>query len=295
MRMGRANSEVFDELMARGGIRIKRAPLFDVSLTPKPRDFDFSKIEGMLLGLAIGDALGNPTESLRPDQRAAFGEIRNYVEPAGIGLPSDDTQLAFWTLEQMISDRGYVPENVAGAFCNRRIIGQGMTVLEFVQNFQEGMPWWECGPASAGNGALMRIAPMVVPHLRSGGTDLWIDTALCAMTTHNDSASTAACLSFVAMLWDLLDMTAPPKPNWWLDQYVQRARELETGADYSARGGAFTDYEGPAWRFVDEKVQWASERNLPVREACQSMALRRVPAGDDPLRPIYIDAPRRQP
>jgi ADP-ribosylglycohydrolase len=72
------------------------------------------------------------------------------------------------------------------------------------------------------------------------------------------------------MLWDLLDMTAPLEPNWWLDQYVQRARELETGADYSARGGVFRDYKGPVWRFAHEKVRWAQERNLPVLEACQS-------------------------
>jgi len=56
----------------------------------------------------------------------------------------------------------------------------------------------------------MRIASMVIPHLQAGGTDLWVDTALSAMMTHNDTASIAACLSFVAMLWELLDMQAPP-------------------------------------------------------------------------------------
>jgi len=49
-----------------------------------PKDFDFGRIEGMMLGLAIGDALGNTTEGKVPRERKArFGKIR--------GLPSEPT------------------------------------------------------------------------------------------------------------------------------------------------------------------------------------------------------------
>src|SRR3712207_8795851 len=34
-------------------------------------------------------------------------------------------------------------------------------------------PWYRCGSFSAGNGALMRIAPVLLPHLRSGSPALW--------------------------------------------------------------------------------------------------------------------------
>ena len=38
----------------------------------------FDRIEGMLLGLAIGDALGNTSESLNPsERRVRCGEIRD--------------------------------------------------------------------------------------------------------------------------------------------------------------------------------------------------------------------------
>jgi hypothetical protein len=51
---------------------------------PMPKDFDFGRIEGMMLGLAIGDALGNTTEGKVPRERKArFGKIR--------GLPSEPT------------------------------------------------------------------------------------------------------------------------------------------------------------------------------------------------------------
>ena len=59
----------------------------------------------------------------------------------------------------------------------------------------------------------MRIAPMLIPYLRSGTSDLWVDTALPAMITHNDSASISACLSFVNMLWKPLQVQAPPQPD----------------------------------------------------------------------------------
>ncbi len=51
----------------------------------------------MLLGLAIGDALGNTSESQAPaERRARYGEIRDYLpngyaEGRRVGLPSDDT------------------------------------------------------------------------------------------------------------------------------------------------------------------------------------------------------------
>ena len=52
----------------------------------------------------------------------------------------------------------------------------------------------------------MRIAPVLIPHLKKPTTDLWVDTALSAMITHNDAGSTAACVAFVNMLWQLLGM-----------------------------------------------------------------------------------------
>ncbi len=114
----------------------------------------------MMLGLAIGDSLGKPTEGMLPhDRKHRFGEIRDYLptsyadEP--IGVPSDDTQLAFWTIEQLIEDGGLVPEHLAVRFCRDRIFGIGSTVRQFISNIKSGKTWTESGPESAGNGALV--------------------------------------------------------------------------------------------------------------------------------------------
>ena len=193
----KSNREFFNKLIEKNGIRIRRGAIFDSKLLPKSMDFDFSKIEGMLLGVAIGDSLGITSEGMLVSERKArFGEIRDYIPnryvDKAIGFPSDDTQLTFWTLERMVADGGFVPDHVAARFLNNRIFGLGSGMGEFLQNYCSGIPWYRSGPQSAGNGALMRISPILIPHLKRGGTDLWVDAALCATMTHNDTSSISA-------------------------------------------------------------------------------------------------------
>ena len=214
-----------DDLFAREAIDIQRGSLFDEERAPVAEDFDVDRAEGMMVGLALGDALGLVTEGWLPAKRhQRYGEIRDYVKGRrsreAIGQATDDTQLAFWTLEQLLEDGGFVPEHLAQAFCRSPLRGMGATVGKFRRQFKAGQPWYECGPKSAGNGALMRIAPILLPHLSQGTSRLWSETALCAMLTHNDSASIASCLAFVAMLWELLQHEETPEPMWWLDTFI---------------------------------------------------------------------------
>jgi ADP-ribosylglycohydrolase len=268
-----SNREILDNLFRTGGIDLVRGPIFDEAPPALPDGFDFAKVEGMLLGLVIGEALGMTTEDWQPEKRrSAYGEIRDYVaQPGGdepIGLNSDDMQLAFCTVEQMLADRGFHPEKVADHFCHRHIFGRGYTVRRFLSNRRSGLPWYQCGPKSSRNGALVRIAPMVIPHLKSPSTDLWVETALSAMITHNDAGSTAACLAMVKIFWSLLGMNRTPEPTWWLDTYVGVAKDLEGDSKQRVRGGKFLGYEGPIWRFVDERVREARQSGLSVLKAC---------------------------
>ena len=270
------NRETLERLFESGAIDLDRGALFDEAPLALPDDLDFGRVRGMMLGLAIGDALGNTSESLAPDhRRVVCGEVRDYLPNpfaggARVGLPSDDTQLAFWTLEQMLADGALVPGNLARRFASGRIYGIGQTVSGFLSAHRAGRPWFDCGPRSAGNGALMRIAPLVIPHLKTASADLWVDTALAAMMTHNDRASTAACIAFVAILHELLAMPAPPPPGWWLEAYVTVARDLEGESAYAPRSGDFPDYRGPVWRFVEREVAGALDRDMPTVAACES-------------------------
>ena len=231
----------------------------------------------MLLGLAVGDALGITSEGLLPaDRRQLFGEIRDYLPNRYTGkeegYPSDDTQLAFWTLEQMLEDDGFDPDRVAARFCQGKIFGLGSTVRGFLRNYKGGTrPWWKCGPQSAGNGALMRIAPMLVPHsARALARAVDRYRPLCARSPTTTRLRLPLAWPFVSILWELLGRTAAPEPQWWVDSYVRVARELEHREDYRPRAGDFPDYQGSLWRFVEEKVPAAYERGLSTLEACES-------------------------
>ena len=103
-----------------------RSPLFDEPAPHKGHVIAPDRIRGMMLGLAIGDALGNTSEGMNPDERRRrHGEIRDYLPNAyadgrHVGLPSDDTQLAFWTLEHLLENEGhFTPEMLAQKFTAR--------------------------------------------------------------------------------------------------------------------------------------------------------------------------------
>jgi ADP-ribosylglycohydrolase len=271
-----ASREKLSDLFRTGGIDIRHGEIFDRRPTVPGGGFGFDRFEGMMLGLAVGDSLGNSSESLRPsDRERAYGEIRDYLpnRHAGdrrVGLPSDDTQLAFWTLEQMFADDGrMIPENVAHKFvASGPIYGIGKATREFVERFRGGIPWDKAGVKSCGNGTIMRIAPVVYPHLRIGTEALWADAALLAMVTHNDSGAIASCVAFTAMLWELLSMDRAPAPGWWVERFVEIAGELESDSGYRSNAPGYSTFRGSIGQFVGGHLPPAFEKGLSAREAC---------------------------
>jgi ADP-ribosylglycohydrolase len=248
--------------------------LFHELPEPLPDEFDFKRIEGMLLGTAFGDALGATTEGMIPGERNHYyGEIRGYLpnryaNNCPLGLPSDDTQMTFWTLEQLITDNGLVPVNLADRFCREQIFGIGSAVHSFIVNYKEnGCSWQEAGARSLGNGSLMRIAPVIVPYLKSPGASLWADVAIDTMITHNDYGAVAASVAFIYLLWSLLGMKSTPDPEWWAETFCSRAEELEGESRYRPRHGRII-YEGPLWRFTREMVRRALKAKMSIVSAC---------------------------
>lgn|GEM_PF-249843 len=270
------NQATLEGLM-RGGLTAARPGAW-LSEMPRPltlgRERTWKRIEGMLLGLAIGDALGNTSEGMRPgDRERRYGEIRDYLpnhhaEGARVGLPSDDTQLAFWTLEQLLDDGHLDPEHLAARLTREHIFGIGRTVRAFLRDYKDRLrPWQEAGQPSAGNGALMRIAPVIVPHASAPTPALWADAALAGLVTHNDPASIGACVGFVRALWEALSMNEPPPRGWWVRTVCHTMREVEGETRYQSRV-PHLPYEGPIWRFTETRVLAALDANLSVREAC---------------------------
>ena len=265
-------TQLLRDLLSAGRIRVGHGDIFRQVPAPLPDHFAFSRIEGMLLGLAVGDALGNSSEGFPPKfRRERYGEVRNYLlnsyHQDSRGYPSDDTQLAFWTLEQLLDDGHFEPAKLAKRFAQEQIFGIGATVRQFQFNHGAGQPWDQCGVRSAGNGSLMRIAPTLIPHLRNPSPALWADAAVSGMITHNDSMAIASCVAFVAILWDLLGMDRPPKPEWWLDRMVDVLKDLECDESYEPRSPDLKDFKGPLWRFLEQEIGPAWEKGVPIVDA----------------------------
>lgn len=270
------NTQLLRDLIEKKTIRLCDSPILKKTPAPLPISFDFRRVEGMLLGIAIGDALGATSEGMKPPQRhKTYGEIRDYQadrrdghhRQAGVG--TDDTQLSFWTVEQLISDHGLRPDSLANKFCGHHIWGIGSTVKRFVENYKDKhLPWYETGTESLGNGALMRIAPIILPYLRNPHTSMLADAAIACMITHNDFANNASSVAFVEMLWQLLSMNSIPEPTWWIDTYCDIAKELEGNTKYHRTCGTYGDYSGSLWNFTSTVCKDALKKKLPVEKAC---------------------------
>jgi ADP-ribosyl-[dinitrogen reductase] hydrolase len=269
------------------------------------------RVRGMLLGLALGDSLGNTSEGMRPaGRREAYGEIRDYLpnrreEMLEVGLPSDDTQLAFWTVESLLR-RGYLdPADLAETFTRQdRIFGIGSTVTAFLFAYRfEARRWFEAGQTSAGNGALMRIAPVLLPHLQGTTEALWVDVVAATVLTHRDEAAVAASVGFVGLLAECLARQegGTPPARWWPETFLRYARPVEgpaEGAGYRSRvpGDGF---RGGLCDRVEQEVLSAMTAGTSVLEAAErwhsgAYLLETVPCallilarhGDDPEEAI---------
>ncbi|GMU53115.1 MAG: hypothetical protein AMXMBFR33_22610 [Candidatus Xenobia bacterium] len=189
---------IFDHLMQTGWM-----PLKDTPPVPRPLLPDPDRLRGMLWGLYLGDALGNPSESQPPlTRRARFGQLHTFLGERG--RASDDSQLAFWTLEHLLENERIKPQKLAVRFASEPVSGLGRSLTRFLEGISRGLPWHECSVESLGNGALMRIAPVLLPFL-SQPQNLWPSVALAAAMTHRQGGSVAACLAYVELLHGLLE------------------------------------------------------------------------------------------
>lgn len=151
-------------------------------------------MSNVLVGTAIGDALGVPFETMLVNNQklidwdgvSFIGSPHHKLLP---GQYSDDTQMSMMVAESLISNKGFNPDDLAVRYVDwivsGRARGYGKTTLMAVQNLTSGKHWSESGIAgSYGNGTAMRAAPFGI-YFRN---DLQSLVAICKI----DSAITHA-------------------------------------------------------------------------------------------------------
>lgn len=235
-----------------------------------------NRVKGILLGVAIGDALGNTSESMRSSDRwASYGEIRDYLpnphaQGARIGLPSDDTQLTVWTLESLLEIGEPDLDELASSYRQHRIFGIGRTMRSFftaLDQQQGNGEAWDARQHSAGNGALMRVPGAFLPHAWTVDAGTLDTVALSSALTHDHASSTAACVAFARMLAEIL-WSGPSVPSgYFWETFVETARPLEGSQRLPSRVPG-DDYCGPIWKLVEDRVPQALQSGASVAQAC---------------------------
>jgi ADP-ribosylglycohydrolase len=231
----------------------------------------------MLLALAIGDALGNTSAGLTAaDRESSYGEISDFLpnsraDGRRVGLPSADSQLAFRTLESLLQRGGLDPDDLSERLATRQVFGLGEAVAKFLANRADGVtPWYRCGAESSDNGAMTRIAPIVLLHPAGTSAALWLDTALASIITHRDASSVASCVALADLLARLLRMQAPPQPGWIIATFVATVRRVCADQSYRPRGGRFADWEGHYADYLEHVLGEAARHGWSTRQACDT-------------------------
>jgi ADP-ribosyl-[dinitrogen reductase] hydrolase len=163
------------------------------------RDRSMDRLErmrGLLLGMAVGDALGLPREGLcRARARRLYGDRLEHRFFFGRGLASDDTELACITAQALLASR-----DVDGFVCSLswRLRGWllggpaaiGWGTLRSLVRLTLGVPPHRSGVRSAGNGAAIRA-----PVLGACAPDLDAYVRASTRITHADPRALAGALA----------------------------------------------------------------------------------------------------
>ncbi|WP_428120941.1 ADP-ribosylglycohydrolase family protein [Candidatus Poriferisodalis sp.] len=258
-----------------------------------PRD----RFRGCLLGLAAGDALGTTPEFKNP---GSFDPIDDMVGGGPFRLMpgqwTDDTSMALCLATSLVECGGFDPTDQMQRYVRWWREGYlsstgdcfdiGITVSGALSRFvQHGDPYaGSTDPMSAGNGSLMRLAP--VPMYYAGHASEAIAMAAdSSRVTHQAPEAVDACRYFTGLLVGALQ--GVNKQTLLSPGYcpVERLWEHDPLAEKIAlvAGGSFKDRDPPHIKgtgyVVDalEAALWAFHRSDGFREG----ALRAVNLGDD--------------
>jgi len=175
---------------------------------------DQNRFRGCLLGLAVGDAIGTTVE-FKP--RGSFPAVTDMVGGGVFGLKpgqwTDDTSMALCLATSLIAKRGFDPVDQMDRYwdwCTKGYLSStgycfdiGGTVRKALEKFKRtgGNPFsGPTEPNSAGNGSLMRLAP--IPMFYFPDLEKIIHFAgESSRTTHGALECVEACQLFAEMIY----------------------------------------------------------------------------------------------
>lgn len=200
------------------------------------------RYRGCLLGLAAGDALGTTLEFTQP---GSFEPLIDMVGGGPFALQpgqwTDDTSMALCLAESLIEKRGFDAADQMARYVRWWRQGYlsstgfcfdiGNTVSSALAHFEAtGEPYaGSTDPLAAGNGSLMRLAPVVLFFAAEPIKAIHF-AGESSRTTHGAANAVDACRYFAGLLVgalggsskvDLLQGVYEPYPGCWQQQPLQ--------------------------------------------------------------------------
>lgn len=235
------------------------------------------RARGVLVGLAVGDALGAPVE-FDPPEAIAGRHDQVFSMPGGgtfdwaPGEFTDDTQMALVLARHLQEHGGAIEQDqLAHAFARWAVdaadVGsQTRTVLDAVSR---GESWRKAIQRlrvdAAGNGSLMRVAPVALAAASGKAAAALAQSQ--SEVTHPNASCVDACGVFATLLWTTIDTGDIDLLNlskWARTDDVRRAIEQSarddapvmsgwvlhtlTGALWAVRGAS--SFQDAVWRAV---------------------------------------------
>ena len=178
---------------------------------------DNAKLTGCLLGLAVGDALGCTLEFKKPGTFEPITTIiGGGVHQLKAGEWTDDTSMALCLAQSLIDYKGFDAKDQMLKYCKWYDEGYmsstgecfdiGNTTLKALDNFTiSGNPYSTItDESSAGNGSIMRLAPVPMYYYQNPEDALKYAT-LSSKTTHANEMCVDACRYMAGIMVGLLN------------------------------------------------------------------------------------------
>jgi ADP-ribosyl-[dinitrogen reductase] hydrolase len=250
------------------------------------------RYRGSMMGMAVGDAVGASVEFMPP---GTFPPLTDMIGGGPHNLMpgewTDDTSMALCLAESLVERRGFDPADQLRRYLRWYREGYlsstgecfdiGITVRQALDRFAATECAY-CGstdPATAGNGSLMRLAPVPLYYARDPlAAIVWSGES--SRTTHAAAATVDACRWFAALIVgalngvakeELLDERWSPVPGYFDAHPLAPEVEEVAGGSYRRRHPPQIVGSGYVVRSM-EAALWAFHRTDDFADGCLAAA-----------------------
>jgi ADP-ribosyl-[dinitrogen reductase] hydrolase len=251
------------------------------------------RFRGCLLGLAVGDAVGTTVEFKLRGSFAAVTDMRG-AGPFGLqpGQWTDDTSLALCLADSLVAKQGFDPRDQMERYVRwyregylsstGKCFDIGTTTSAALHRFEQTGDAFagDANPLGAGNGSIMRLAPVPMFYFRDGDAAVHY-AGESSRTTHGAPECVDACRLFAALLVTALrgdtkhDILCSAH-NMKLSGALSPGIQAIAGGAYSAKTEAEIRGSGYAVESL-EAALWCFQKTDGFRDA----VLKAVNLGDD--------------